>query len=230
MRSTKGTAARRENGGAAGVLSALLESTQAQRRRWGQFGICGIAVSWGSDRVDTKKIESALAMVRAERQRQDSLWGDKSGNHSFEWISILGEEYGELCEAVNETYLQNAANSNRGGIEKIVKEATHVAAVAVAIIEASLTAPQRRTKRNEPLTLDELREMAQRCEGVYVAHSDGTPVFRKQTYCAAVLDLSPSFGSTKMHVHAIYGNRLTFWEDEYGKIWLAYRRKPEVCP
>lgn len=80
--------------------------------------------------------ESALDMVRAERCRQDSLWGDQSGNHPFEWMSILGEEYGELCEAVNETFFKNAAHPDRGGFEKIVKEATQVAAVAVAIIEA----------------------------------------------------------------------------------------------
>ncbi len=84
------------------------------------------------------RTERALDLVREERQRQDSLWGDQSGNHPFEWMSILGEEYGELCEAVNESCFPNAAHSDRGGIEKIVKEATHVAAVAVAIIEAGL--------------------------------------------------------------------------------------------
>lgn len=62
--------------------------------------------------------------------------GDQSWNHPFEWISILGEEYGELCEAVNETLFENAAHPDRGGFEKIIKEATQVAAVAVAIIES----------------------------------------------------------------------------------------------
>lgn len=81
------------------------------------------------------KLDNALDMVRAERCRQDSLWGDQSGNHPFEWISILGEEYGELCEAVNETFFSNAAHPDRGGFEEIVKEAAQVAAVAVAIIE-----------------------------------------------------------------------------------------------
>ena len=85
---------------------------------------------------------------------------------------------------------------------------------------------QQEAEKNEPLTLDELREMAQKCEGVYVAHVDGSPVFRGQRYCAAVLDFSPAFGSTTLHVHAIYGDRLTLWEDEYGKTWLAYRHKP----
>ena len=87
--------------------------------------------------MDSKRLESALDMVKAERCRQDSLWGDQSGNHLFEWMSILGEEYGELCEAVNETFFKNAAHPARGGFEKIVKEATQVAAVAVAIIEST---------------------------------------------------------------------------------------------
>lgn len=81
--------------------------------------------------------------------------------------------------------------------------------------------------KNEPLTLEELRQMAQRCEGVYVAHVDGSPVFRGKRYCAAVLDFSPAFGSNTLHVHAIYGDRLTLWEDDYGKNWLAYRSKPK---
>lgn len=80
---------------------------------------------------------SALEAVRAERQRQDALWGDQSGNSLFEWMSILGEEYGELCEAVNETCCKNPAHPDRGGYENIIKEATQVAAVALEIIEAA---------------------------------------------------------------------------------------------
>lgn len=83
-----------------------------------------------------ERTEDAIALVKAERRRQDSLWGDHSENHPFEWLSILGEEYGELCEAVNETYFQNPTHPERGGYEKIIREATHVAAVAVALIES----------------------------------------------------------------------------------------------
>lgn len=86
---------------------------------------------------------------------------------------------------------------------------------------------QEERENPRPLTLAELREMAQRCEGVYVAHVDGSPVFRGKRYCAAVLDFSPAFGSNTLHVHAIYGDRLTLWEDDYGKTWLAYRSKPK---
>ena len=81
---------------------------------------------------------NALLLVDDERNRQDAKWGDQSGNHPFEWMSILGEEYGELCEAVNETCFSNADKRERGGQDKIIKEASHVAAVAVAIIEAAL--------------------------------------------------------------------------------------------
>jgi NTP pyrophosphatase (non-canonical NTP hydrolase) len=79
---------------------------------------------------------AALTLVDEERNRQDAKWGDQSGNHPFEWMSILGEEYGELCEAVNETFFQNGDKPERGGLDKIRKEAVQVAAVAVAIIEA----------------------------------------------------------------------------------------------
>ena len=97
----------------------------------------------------------------------------------------------------------------------------------IAELEAALRTQQEERERPKPLTLDELRQMAQRCEGVYVAHVDGLPVFRGKRYCAAVLDFSPAFGSNTLHVHAIYGDRLTLWEDDYGKTWLAYRSKPK---
>lgn len=85
---------------------------------------------------DPKPLTLALQSVQAERNRQDEKWGDQSGNHPFEWMSILGEEYGELCEAVNETFFKNGDKPERGGIDKMRKEAVQVAAVAVALIEA----------------------------------------------------------------------------------------------
>ncbi len=81
------------------------------------------------------KTEKALALVREERKRQFELYGDQSGRSCFEFLAILGEEYGELCEAVTETYI-NGRHPERGGLENIVKEAVHVAAVAVQMIEA----------------------------------------------------------------------------------------------
>lgn len=86
---------------------------------------------------DTPHIQDAIDMVIAERRRQIKLWGD-SGNTLDEWIRILGEEFGELCQAVNETCFQHPRHPERGGYANIVEEAVQVAAVAVAIAEATL--------------------------------------------------------------------------------------------
>jgi len=78
---------------------------------------------------------SALKLVDAERNRQDEKWGQQ--NHAQQaWVGILGEEYGEYCQAVNETYLNNATKKNEGGYENLLKELTHVAAVAVGAMES----------------------------------------------------------------------------------------------
>ena len=108
------------------------------------------------------------------------------------------------------------------GRAAVVQDVLDACVLAVAALRE-----QEKRENPKPMTLDELRQMAQRCEGVYVAHVDGSPVFRGKRYCAAVLDFSPAFGSNTLHVHAIYGDRLTLWEDDYGKTWLAYRSKPK---
>jgi len=77
---------------------------------------------------------NAIEAVKEERRRQLEMWGDE--NHSlFEWAAILGEEYGEFCRAVNETYFEKGRYPELGGFKNISKEARHVAAVAVAIME-----------------------------------------------------------------------------------------------
>lgn len=84
-------------------------------------------------------MQRAVELVVAERCRQTDKWGDESGNHPFEWMSILGEEFGELCEAVNETCFRSAhIKPERGGLSAILREAVQVAAVATAIAEAAL--------------------------------------------------------------------------------------------
>lgn len=75
---------------------------------------------------------TAVLEILAERNRQDLKWGEQ--NHVMEkWVPILGEEFGELCEAINETIFENG--SDKGGYENIRKEAIHVAAVAVGFLE-----------------------------------------------------------------------------------------------
>lgn len=81
--------------------------------------------------IDTEK---ALALVAEERKRQKEMWGEDK-HDPFEWLSILGEEFGELCQAVNEHYLSNQRYPHLGTQENLLRELTHVAAIAVAILE-----------------------------------------------------------------------------------------------
>lgn len=70
--------------------------------------------------------------VISERDRQDAKWGEQNHFPQF-WSGILGEEYGELCEAINETVFNNG--SDKGGYDNMRKEAIHVAAVAIGFLE-----------------------------------------------------------------------------------------------
>jgi NTP pyrophosphatase (non-canonical NTP hydrolase) len=73
-----------------------------------------------------------LDWVNSERDRQESKWGEQ--NHTPEkWVGILGEEYGEFCEAINETVFFN--NTTKGGYENMKNEAIQTAAVAIAFVE-----------------------------------------------------------------------------------------------
>lgn len=80
-------------------------------------------------------------------------------------------------------------------------------------------------EKNKPLTTEELRQMAQQCEGVYVARLDGRPIVWGRKYCAAILDIKPTYGGPD-RIQAIYGDKLTLWEDDYAKTWIAYSRPP----
>jgi len=96
---------------------------------------------WNDD--DTEKVTEddsistrtkALYLIDTERNNQDRKWGEQ--NHAqTAWASILGEEFGEYCQAVNETYLNNATEQHKGGYQNLLTELTHVAAVAVGAIE-----------------------------------------------------------------------------------------------
>ncbi len=76
--------------------------------------------------------EIVIDAVLMERKRQDAKWGEQNHLPHF-WTGILGEEYGELCEAINETVFDN--DSDKGGYENMKTEAIHVAAVAIGFLE-----------------------------------------------------------------------------------------------
>lgn len=78
----------------------------------------------------------AIANVMQERERQDRKWGEQNHQPAY-WLGILGEEFGELCQAVNETVFNNGPTERlKGGYENMRAEAIQVAAVAVGFVES----------------------------------------------------------------------------------------------
>lgn len=70
----------------------------------------------------------ALVDVLTERDRQDAKWGEQ--NHDpFLYLTVLGEEYGETCQAALDARFKAAS------LEKLREEAVQTAAVALAIVE-----------------------------------------------------------------------------------------------
>ena len=72
--------------------------------------------------------DKAIALVKAERERQFAKWG-KQNHDLFTWLSSLMEEVGEAAQAA----LHSTFGGSHAGTFKI--EMIHVAAVAVQIIE-----------------------------------------------------------------------------------------------
>ena len=71
------------------------------------------------------------AEVLAERKRQDEKWGEQ--NHQpFIWMNILGEEFGEVCQAALQAYFPNDGDKT---LTDYRKELIETAAVAIAAIE-----------------------------------------------------------------------------------------------
>ncbi len=77
------------------------------------------------DEVRQEQIEQILDEVIQERFRQDKKWGANRALDTRTWITILGEEYGEVCRADLNRDLDNYRD-----------ELIQVAAVAVAAIES----------------------------------------------------------------------------------------------
>lgn len=80
----------------------------------------------------------ALYDVIDERARQDAKWGEQNHDPPI-WLAILGEEYGELCQAVLQPDGRGIVTTwpvdQPDAMAAIRAEAIHVAAVALAMVE-----------------------------------------------------------------------------------------------
>jgi len=73
----------------------------------------------------------AIRDVLVERAKQDARFG-VSNHDPMLWMTILGEEFGELCESVMHTRY----GGHKAGPAQMRAEAIQVAAVALAMVEA----------------------------------------------------------------------------------------------
>lgn len=93
---------------------------------------CPVCSGRIADDTNFALIQSVLIEIRNERARQDKKWGQQ--NHEPEmWLSILGEEFGEVCKAVCEARFSGYAST--GDWSQYRKELIQVAAVACAMVE-----------------------------------------------------------------------------------------------
>ena len=72
--------------------------------------------------------ESVIADIVCEHTRQLDLWSVQD-HDPFHWLSILGEEVGEACQAANKAHWNHASWANYR------HELVQVAAVACAAVE-----------------------------------------------------------------------------------------------
>ncbi|WP_051590892.1 MazG-like family protein [Bacillus sp. UNC438CL73TsuS30] len=75
-----------------------------------------------------------------ERLRQNDLWGLQRHNWG-KWLGILGEEFGEVCQAINKIHFPKDAKPTDAS--NLYEELIHVAAVASAIAEHVLEERER---------------------------------------------------------------------------------------
>ena len=94
-------------------------------------GLCDLALGALDEAMTAfpNAARRAVFSVLIERQRQDAKWGADRTLDFGTWVTILGEEYGEVCRAILES---------RDGVDSVAhvrEELVQVAAVAVAAIE-----------------------------------------------------------------------------------------------
>jgi hypothetical protein len=77
-----------------------------------------------------QEINDVLVDVGLERIRQNSKWG-RQRHENGKWLMILGEEYGEVCQAMQ----KELGWGKKTDADDLYIELIHLAAVAIAIAE-----------------------------------------------------------------------------------------------
>jgi len=104
----------------------IIESENLTR---GQSLYVEVVTDIGRSRHNANPTESVLREIAAERLRQDAKFGEQNNPLQW-WLAILGEEYGEPCQATVQ------AEFGPRNWSDYREELIHAAAVAVCAIES----------------------------------------------------------------------------------------------
>lgn len=74
-------------------------------------------------------LENVFSLIKAERARQDALYGPQGERTLLEWHAILAEEMGEVSKEVNEIFFKDK------DMDDYVKELIQLASVAIHMLE-----------------------------------------------------------------------------------------------
>lgn len=74
-------------------------------------------------------LENVFNLIKAERMRQEALYGPQEDRTRLEWHAILAEEMGEVSKEINDIHFKNKDT------EELLTELIQLASVAVAMVQ-----------------------------------------------------------------------------------------------
>lgn len=121
---------------AAKLAKEVLLAIDRDRQSFVSMAVRGLLIEAARAEQADPHAEQARELIEAERERQDAKCGEQ--NHDPQvWMAVLGEEFGELCQAANDLRWPKG-EPDADPFRHALVEAVHTAAVAQAIVECLL--------------------------------------------------------------------------------------------
>lgn len=123
-------------GNAANLAQEVLLAIDRDRQSFVSLAVRRLLIEAAREGLSDPHAEQARKLIDAERSKQDAKWGQQ--NHDPQvWMAILGEEYGELCQAANDLRWPKS-EMDADPFRHALVEAVQTAAVAQAVVECLL--------------------------------------------------------------------------------------------
>lgn len=123
-------------GSSAKFAAEVLQAIDRDRQSFVSLAVRRLLIEAARDGLADHPAAKALELIGAERGRQDEKWGEQ--NHDPQvWMAILGEEFGELCQAANDLRWPKGS-PDADPFRHALVEAVQTAAVAQEIVECLL--------------------------------------------------------------------------------------------